>query len=112
MALSLRKVVVIGVGLIGGSFALALKRANVVTTVIGVGRSQASLDTALRLGIIDKRGALDDATLNDADIALLAMPIGQMADCMRAMAPHLGRETVVTDAGSTKQSVCAAAGDA
>jgi prephenate dehydrogenase len=112
MAPSLRKVVVVGVGLIGGSFALALKRAKVVDSVVGVGRSPASLAVALERGIIDRTGALDHASLNDADLVLLAMPVGQMAATMRAMAPHLGAQTVVSDAGSTKQSVCAAAGDA
>jgi prephenate dehydrogenase len=108
----LRKLVVVGVGLIGGSFALALKRAGAVSEVVGVGRNAPSLDEALRLGIIDRIGTADRETLRDADLVLLAIPVGQMAAAMRAIAPHLGADTVVTDAGSTKASVIAAARDA
>lgn len=104
-----RKLVVIGVGLIGGSFALALKHAGAVGSVTGLGRSTASLDTALRMGILDHIGALGHDTLYDANLVLLAMPVGQMAAAMRDIAPHLGPDTIVTDAGSTKQSVIWAA---
>ncbi len=106
------KLAVIGVGLIGGSFALAMKRAKAVGRVIGVGRTDVksqSLAIALELGVIDEIGAIDRATLYDADLVLLAMPVGQMAATMHAIAPHLGARTVVTDAGSTKQDVVAAA---
>jgi prephenate dehydrogenase len=109
MAQTLNKLVVIGVGLIGGSFALALKRAGAVGQVIGLGRTPASLETALQLGVIDRIGAIDRDTLFGASLVLLAMPVGQMAASMRAIAPYLGSATVVTDAGSTKQSVVAAA---
>jgi prephenate dehydrogenase len=103
------KIVVIGVGLIGGSFALALKRAGAAAVVVGVGRSEASLEEALRLGLIDRIGACDAATLSDADLVLLATPVGQMPALMRAMAPHLGAHTVITDGGSTKGDVVEAA---
>jgi prephenate dehydrogenase len=111
MAQVIDKLVVIGVGLIGGSFALALKRAHAVKRVAGIGRAggSASLATALKLGVIDEIGAADGATLNDATLVMLAMPVGQMAATMHAIAPHLGDNTVVTDAGSTKLGVIAAA---
>jgi prephenate dehydrogenase len=105
----LRKLVVIGVGLIGGSFALALRKAALVKEVVGIGRSQATLDEARRLGIIDGAGACDRATLADADLVLIATPVGQMPALMKAMAPHLGPDTIVTDGGSTKSDVVAAA---
>jgi prephenate dehydrogenase len=105
MGFRLGKVVVFGVGLIGGSFALALKKAGAVGEVLGIGRSQATLDEALRLGIIDRVGACDAATLRDADLVLLATPVGQMPALMRAMAPHLGDQTAITDGGSTKGDV-------
>lgn len=104
----LDKVVIFGVGLIGGSFALALKQAGAVGQVVGVGRSQATLDEALRLGIIDRMGACDAATLGDADMVLLATPVGQMPGLMKAMAPHLGPQVAITDGGSTKGDVVAA----
>src|SRR5712691_7726605 len=101
----IEKLVVVGVGLIGGSFALALKGAGAVSRVIGVGRSAQNVRRALELKIIDAAGALDAPTLADADLLLLAVPVGQMQPVMRAIAPLLGVKTVVTDAGSTKQDV-------
>jgi prephenate dehydrogenase len=105
MGFRLGKVVVFGVGLIGGSFALALKQAGAAGEVVGVGRSRATLDEALRLGLIDRVGACDAATLGNADLILLATPVGQMPALMRAMAPHLGLQTAITDGGSTKGDV-------
>lgn len=99
------KLVVCGVGLIGGSFALALRRAGTVGHIVGVGRKPASLERALELGVIDEI-ATDWATaLDGADLVLLATPVGQLDAIMSAMAPHLGPNTVVTDAGSTKRDV-------
>jgi len=99
------KLVVVGVGLIGGSFALALKEAWAVGRVVGVGRSAGNLRRALDLKIIDAPGAFDAATFGDADLVLLSVPVGQMRQVMRSIAPVLGDKTVVTDAGSTKVDV-------
>jgi prephenate dehydrogenase len=99
------KLVVVGVGLIGGSFALALKEAGAVRRVVGVGRSAANIYRAQELRIIDAPGEFDRETFGDADLVMLAMPVGQMQPVMRAIAPLLGDKTVVTDAGSTKQDV-------
>jgi prephenate dehydrogenase len=107
--MSLAKLVVVGVGLIGGSFALALKAAGAVGSVIGVGRGARNLERAKALGVIDSIGALDQATLAGADLVLVATPVGQMDGVLRALAPLLGPRTVVTDAGSTKQEVIAIA---
>jgi prephenate dehydrogenase len=103
------KLVVVGVGLIGGSFALALKGAGAVGRVVGVGRSARNIYRAQELKIIDSAGAPDAATFGDADLVLLAVPVGQMQDVMRTIAPLLGDKTVVTDAGSTKEDVVALA---
>jgi prephenate dehydrogenase len=103
------KLVVVGVGLIGGSFALALRSAGAVEKIVGIGRGEANIRRALELGVIDTAGAIDAATLNDADLVLIAVPVGQMAAVMRASAPFLGARTRVTDAGSTKQDVVAMA---
>jgi prephenate dehydrogenase len=108
----LSKIVVVGVGLIGGSFALALKRAGAVTTVVGVGRGRANLDAALKLGVVDRAHTLEESwrdEMGDADLVMLATPVGQMPALFTVIAPHLGAATVVTDAGSTKQDVIAAA---
>lgn len=104
-----RKLVVCGVGLIGGSFALALKAAGLVDQVVGMGRQPATLEEALRLGVIDTIGADWTTALDGADLVFLGMPVGQMPPVMAAIAPLLGPETLVTDGGSTKQDVVAAA---
>ena len=98
---------VIGVGLIGGSLSLALKKHNAVGRVIGVGRSQANLDEAVRLGVIDAVATLEDAA--NADVIFVATPVAQMPRVFAALAPSLGPRSVITDGGSTKQDVIAAA---
>ena len=103
------KVVVFGVGLIGGSFALGLKAAGQVEEVVGFGRSIATLTQALDLGIIDRVGVNVGQDVADADLVLIATPVGQMPDIMARIAPYLGAQTLVTDGGSTKEDVVAAA---
>jgi prephenate dehydrogenase len=103
------KLVVFGVGLIGGSFALALKAAGQVDEVVGFGRSVATLKQALGLGIIDRIGIDPGEEMMGADLALLATPVGQMPEIMARIAPYLEAETIVTDGGSTKSDVAAAA---
>jgi prephenate dehydrogenase len=103
------KVVVFGVGLIGGSFALGLKAAEQVEEVVGFGRSLSTLTQALTLGIIDRVGANPGQEVADADLVLIATPVGQMPEIMARIAPYLGEQTLVTDGGSTKQDVVAAA---
>jgi prephenate dehydrogenase len=106
------KLVVFGVGLIGGSFALGLKAAGQVDEVVGFGRSLATLTQALDLGIIDRVGANAGQEVSDADLVLIATPVGQMPEIMARIAPYLGAETVVTDGGSTKADVVAVAREA
>ena len=105
------KLVVCGVGLIGGSFALSVKSALAgrCPRIVGMGRSRAPLEQALALGIVDAIETDWANVLKDADLVLLGMPVGQMEAVMRAMAPHLEPQTLVTDGGSTKADVVAAA---
>ncbi|MBU0621929.1 MAG: prephenate dehydrogenase/arogenate dehydrogenase family protein [Gammaproteobacteria bacterium] len=103
------KIVIFGVGLIGGSFSLALRKAGVLGEAVGFGRSLATLDTAKRLGIIDRIGNDIAREVRDADIVLLATPVAQMSDLFARIAPHMGAHTLVTDGGSTKCDVVAAA---
>jgi len=106
------KLVVIGVGLIGASCALALRAAGAVGEVVGVGRSRANLDRALGRGAIDRALMLDEPwteELRDASFVLIAIPVAQYRGIFSALAPVLGERTVVTDAGSTKQDVVLAA---
>jgi prephenate dehydrogenase len=106
---SLAKVVVAGVGLIGGSFALALKKAGAVGEVVGIGRTRAPLETAVQLGVVDRIADDWADAARGADLVLLAMPVGQMEPVMAALMPHLEAQTLVTDGGSTKQDVVVAA---
>lgn len=106
---ALRKIAIFGVGLIGGSFALALKRAGAVVNVVGVGRSRASLERALALNIIDHIADDVAQAVKDADLVLIAAPVAQTGAVLASIAPHLGPDTVITDAGSTKTDVVAAA---
>ena len=99
----IEKLVVCGVGLIGGSVALALRQARLVERVVGIGRRPEPLAQARQLGVIDEISTDWAEALDGADMVLLAMPVGQMETVAQAMAPHLGPNTVVTDAGSTKR---------
>ena len=107
------KIVICGVGLIGGSFALALKKSALALRrdlqVVGMGRTRAPLEQALRRGVIDAIATDWASALDGADLVLLGMPVGQMPAVMNDLAPHLQPHTIVTDGGSTKSDVVAAA---
>lgn len=103
------KVVVFGTGLIGGSFALALKEAGAVEEVVGFGRTPATLRAAQQLGVIDRAGINPTHEIEEADIILVATPVAQMPEIFARIEPYLGPNTIVTDGGSTKGDVVAAA---
>lgn len=105
----IRRLTVIGVGLIGGSLARALKRAGACQEVVGCGRDEAQLQQALTLGVIDRYELDPAAAVAGADMVVLAVPLGAMAQVFQAIAPALAPDTVVTDVGSAKASVVAAA---
>ncbi|MEO7621671.1 MAG: prephenate dehydrogenase/arogenate dehydrogenase family protein [Gallionella sp.] len=100
-----KKIVIFGVGLIGGSFALALRKSRGVDYVVGFGRSEQPLIHAKQLGVIDRIGKDVAAEVGDADLILLATPVGQMAELMKRIVPYLGPNTLITDGGSTKSDV-------
>jgi prephenate dehydrogenase len=103
------RVAILGVGLIGGSFALALKQARACGHVSGAGRSRANLELALERGVIDSIAADAVAAAHGADLVLLAAPVAQFPKLFRDMASVLGPKALVTDGGSTKRDVVAAA---
>jgi prephenate dehydrogenase len=115
--MAVSKVVVCGVGLIGGSFALAIKSALASVAnerhdcphIVGMGRTLAPLEQALQLGVVDSIETDWASALKGAELVLLGMPVGQMLPVMQAMIPHLEAQTLVTDGGSTKADVVAAA---
>lgn len=95
---------VVGVGLIGGSFAVAARASGAVQTVLGVGRDRASLARAHELGVIDQAVSLEQA-LEQADMIMLATPVGAATALLTEIQPQLRTETVLTDAGSTKHQL-------
>jgi len=105
----IKHLVVIGTGLIGGSLALALKKACVVERVTGVGRGRANLEIAVERGIVDDYTDDVAAAVVDADVVLLAVPMAAYESVFAAMADTLPAAAIVSDAGSTKQSALIAA---
>jgi len=103
------RLAVVGVGLIGGSFALALKSAGKVSQVVGAGRGRANLDLARERRIIDAIAPDAASAARDADVVMISAPVAQFAQLFRAIAPELKSNAIVTDAGSTKRDVVAAA---
>ena len=103
------RVAVIGAGLIGGSFALALKQAKACGHVTGAGRSAGNLRLALERGALDSIAADAAAAARDADLVLVATPVAQFSAVFSAIREHLKPGAVLTDGGSTKRDVIAAA---
>lgn len=108
-AIRFERVAVIGVGLIGGSFALGLKARGACGSVVGVGRNAANLQVALQRGLIDRAESDAAAAVRGADLVLVATPVAQFAAVFAAIAPNLSDTALVIDGGSTKQDVVAAA---
>ncbi len=101
----IRRLAVIGVGLIGGSLARALRAEGAVGEVIGCGRGVENLETARRLGIIDRYTHDVGAAVEGADLVFVAVPLGAMRAVLEAMRGRLAVDAVVTDGGSVKGSV-------
>lgn len=101
----IKKLVIFGVGLIGGSVALALKKAGNAPHIVGVGRNADNLRSALDLGVIDSATSDVKDAVHDADLILIATPVAQTPAILQAIQPHFSSKTVITDAGSTKCDV-------
>ncbi len=103
------RLAIIGVGLIGGSLSLALKKAGKVKHVVGYARNPATRQQALDLGVVDSIAEDIVEAITDADIVILAVPMGAMSETMAAIAPHMTDNMIITDAGSAKGQVVRAA---
>ena len=103
----IRKLAVIGLGLIGGSLARALRAAGQVEQVVGCGRSAANLQKGLELGVIDSYTHDVAEAVADADMVFVAVPLGAMRGVFEQMNDHLAGDAVITDGGSAKSSVIA-----
>lgn len=99
------RLAVIGVGLIGGSLARALRAAGQVDEIVGCGRGEANLVQAVELGVIDRYTHDIAEAATGADIVFLATPLGAMREAFSAIAPVIGPDALVTDGGSVKGSV-------
>jgi prephenate dehydrogenase len=102
---SIGRLAVIGVGLIGGSLARALRKAGRVDEIVGCGRGKANLDEAVKLGVIDRYSHDVSEAVRDADVVFLAVPLGAMRGAFDAMRATLPGHALVTDGGSAKGSV-------
>lgn len=105
----IRRLAVIGLGLIGGSLARALRAAGAVGSVTGFDTDPEQVRQALSHGVIDAEAASAVQAVQGADVVLIAVPVLATAAALRAVAPGLGPDTILTDVGSTKRSVLAAA---
>lgn len=105
MAIMIRRLAIIGVGLIGGSLARALRAAGAVKEIVGCGRGRPNLERALALGVIDYATHDPAAAVVGADMVFLAVPLGGMAEVFAAIKDHVAADTVITDGGSVKGSV-------
>ena len=109
-----QKILILGVGLIGGSLALALKRRVAAGRIIGVGRTRTALEPARALGVIDAAVGLDDSValaeaVRGADLIVCAAPVAQTGPLLARVAPWLEGETLLSDVGSTKADAVEAA---
>ena len=100
----MKSVSIIGVGLIGGSWALALKKHFSDITILGVDNNQSHLEEALRSGLIDKAVDLDAAA--QSDLVFVSIPVGAASEVIFSLLHKVGEHTLVMDAGSTKSALC------
>ncbi len=104
---AIRRLTLVGVGLIGGSLSLALKRAGVVGEVIGHARNEAGLRRGVERGILDGYATDPGEAVQGSDLVVVATPLGAIRPVFAAIAPHLSEQAVITDVGSAKAAVVA-----
>lgn len=101
----IKTISIIGLGLIGGSLAMALKKDSVVERIIGIDRNEESLQDVVRLGLIDNATTDLFFGVKDADMVVLATPISAILKITNDLIPYLRMGTIVTDVGSTKETI-------
>ena len=100
----MENIYVVGVGLIGGSFALDIKKQNANCTIYGIDKNDAHLEEAISLGVIDKKAKLED--LEKADLVIVAIPVDATLEVLPKVLDHISDNAIVFDAGSTKEDIC------
>ena len=105
----INRLCIIGVGLIGSSLSLALKQAGAVGEVVGYGRNRANLEKGIELGVLDRYETSIAAAVKDADMVVIAVPLGAMQAVLAELAGSVDKNAVITDGGSAKAAVVRAA---
>lgn len=100
----MRNVYIIGIGLIGGSFALDLKALKSDVVIYGIDQNEAHLATALELGLIDKKAVLED--VKNANMVLLAIPVNATLKLLPTLLSLIPKQSIIVDMGSTKEAIC------
>lgn len=100
------KVVIIGIGLIGGSMALDIKKLHPDAEIAGIDNREEHLDHALELGLIDRKTTVE--TLNEADWVIVSVPVNIAVKLLPEVLDKIGDQTIVLDVGSTKNPICEA----
>ena len=101
----MNKILIFGVGLIGGSIALSAKKSGFASDIVGVGRNQDNLNDAIKLKLIDRTSQDLRKDISEAHIIVIATPVAQFPIILKLIQPHLSSHTIITDVGSTKTDV-------
>lgn len=104
----IHRLCIVGVGLIGGSLALALRQAGYVNEIVGTSRNQAHLRRAVELGVIDRFDLNVARAAAAADVVVLCVPLGAMEAVCQQLKETFASDSILTDVGSAKASVVAA----
>jgi prephenate dehydrogenase len=105
----IKKITIIGVGLIGGSLAKAIKNNNLAEVVFGFGRNLSRLELAQKSNIIDQYSIDISEALDGASIVVIATPVGTFESILRELKPYITEGMIITDVGSTKTGIARAA---
>ncbi len=105
MAVVYKRVALIGLGLIAGSMSLAMRRGRLAGEIVGYARSKETRDIAREISLVDRVEDTLAATVQDADLVVLCVPVGSMGAVMEEIAPHLKKGATVSDVGSVKKAV-------
>ncbi|MCD5401973.1 prephenate dehydrogenase [candidate division NPL-UPA2 bacterium] len=101
----MKRVAIVGVGLIGGSLGLALKKRNLIKEVVGIGRRQESLDKAIQVGAVDRTTLKLEEGVKDVDLVVVATPVGLITEMVKRMIVTLPQGAIITDVGSAKEKI-------
>jgi len=101
----INKITIIGIGLIGGSLARALKEKKLAKTVFGYGRDRSRLDDAKKSNIIDDYSTQIEEAINHADIIVIATPVGTFRNIFNEVKPLIANDVIISDVGSTKTNI-------